>query len=50
MMMALGVDVHAQSARSGKPTERSRQKALAEAERAGLQQKLSALKKDISKT
>ncbi|HEX7987358.1 MAG TPA: peptidoglycan DD-metalloendopeptidase family protein [Duganella sp.] len=49
-MMALGVDVHAQTARSGKPTERSKQKALAEAERAGLQQKLSALKKDISKT
>ncbi|MET0320426.1 MAG: peptidoglycan DD-metalloendopeptidase family protein [Duganella sp.] len=33
-----------------KPTERSKQKALAEAERAGLQQKLTALKKDISKT
>lgn len=49
-MMALGADVHAQTARSGKPTERSKQKALAEAERAGLQQKLSALKKDISKT
>jgi septal ring factor EnvC (AmiA/AmiB activator) len=50
LMMALGVDAHAQTARSGKPTERSKQKALAEAERAGLQQKLSALKKDISKT
>jgi len=33
-----------------KPTERSKQKAVAEAERAGLQQKLDALKKDISKT
>ena len=31
-------------------TERSKQKALAEAERAGLQQKLDALKRDISKT
>jgi septal ring factor EnvC (AmiA/AmiB activator) len=39
-----------QNARAAKPTERSKQKALAEAERAGLQQKLSALKKDISKT
>jgi septal ring factor EnvC (AmiA/AmiB activator) len=33
-----------------KPTERSKQKAVAEAERAGLQQKLDALKRDISKT
>ena len=33
-----------------KTTERSRQKAVAEAERAGLQQKLDALKRDISKT
>jgi septal ring factor EnvC (AmiA/AmiB activator) len=41
---------NAQNARAVKPTERSKQKALAEAERAGLQQKLSALKKDISKT
>ncbi|HJU99664.1 MAG TPA: peptidoglycan DD-metalloendopeptidase family protein [Burkholderiaceae bacterium] len=31
-------------------TERAKQKAAAEAERAGLQQKLSALKRDISKT
>jgi septal ring factor EnvC (AmiA/AmiB activator) len=44
------VQAQAQTARSSKPTERSKQKALAEAERAGLQQKLSALKKDISKT
>lgn len=40
----------AQGAVFGKATERSKQKAAAEAERAGLQQKLSALKKDISKT
>ena len=33
-----------------KTTERSKQKAVAEAERAGLQQKLDALKRDISKT
>ncbi|PHV09395.1 protease [Janthinobacterium sp. BJB412] len=35
---------------AAKPTERSKQKAVAEAERAGLQQKLSALKRDISQT
>jgi septal ring factor EnvC (AmiA/AmiB activator) len=40
----------ASAAQFGKPTERSKQKAVAEAERAGLQQKLSALKKDIGKT
>ncbi|MGV7208198.1 murein hydrolase activator EnvC family protein [Oxalobacteraceae bacterium A2-2] len=33
-----------------KPTERSKQKLQAEAERSGLQQKLSALKRDIGKT
>ncbi|MTW03525.1 murein hydrolase activator EnvC family protein [Pseudoduganella ginsengisoli] len=33
-----------------KPTERSKQKAAAEAERAELQQKLNALKRDIGKT
>jgi septal ring factor EnvC (AmiA/AmiB activator) len=33
-----------------RPTERSKQKAAAEAQRAGIQQKLSALKRDISKT
>jgi septal ring factor EnvC (AmiA/AmiB activator) len=42
--------VGAQAAPFGKTTERSKQKAAAEAERAGLQQKLSALKRDISKT
>ena len=52
LITSLGAQVQAQAqtARSSKPTERSKQKALAEAERAGLQQKLSALKKDISKT
>jgi len=45
-MLSLGV----QAAPFGKMTERSKQKAAAEAERAGVQQKLSALKKDISKT
>jgi septal ring factor EnvC (AmiA/AmiB activator) len=33
-----------------RPTERSKQKAQAEAQRAGIQQKLNALKKDISRT
>lgn len=44
------VSLGAHGAPFGKATERSKQKAAAEAERAGLQQKLSALKKDISKT
>ncbi|MDL2353845.1 MAG: peptidoglycan DD-metalloendopeptidase family protein [Pseudomonadota bacterium] len=35
---------------AAKPTERSRQKAAAEASRAGIVQKLSTLKKDISRT
>ncbi|QNA91207.1 peptidoglycan DD-metalloendopeptidase family protein [Massilia sp. Dwa41.01b] len=35
---------------AAKPTERSRQKAAAEAKRAGIQQKLTALKKEISRT
>lgn len=38
------------SAAQARTTERSKQKAAAEAERAGLQQKLTALKRDISKT
>jgi septal ring factor EnvC (AmiA/AmiB activator) len=46
LMLSLG----ASAAPFGKTTERSKQKAVAEAERAGLQQKLSTLKKDISKT
>ena len=39
-----------QSLAAGKPTERSRQKAAAEAKRAGIQKQLSALKKEISRT
>ena len=38
------------AAAPAKPTERSKQKAAAEASRAGIQQKLQSLKKDISKT
>ncbi|MEC5158949.1 murein hydrolase activator [Janthinobacterium sp. CG_23.3] len=38
------------AAHGAKPTERSRQKAVAEQERAGLQQKLTALKRDIGRT
>jgi septal ring factor EnvC (AmiA/AmiB activator) len=38
------------AAAPAKPTERSKQKAVAEANRAGIVQKLQALKKDISKT
>lgn len=38
------------AAHGAKPTERSKQKAAAEAQRAGLQQKLTALKRDISRT
>jgi len=38
------------SALAAKPTERSRQKAAAEAKRAGIQQQLSTLKKEISRT
>jgi septal ring factor EnvC (AmiA/AmiB activator) len=48
--LVLMVCVTAQAAPFGKTTERSKQKAVAEAERAGLQQKLSALKRDIGKT
>ncbi|WP_176646092.1 murein hydrolase activator EnvC [Duganella sp. SG902] len=46
-MLSIGA---ASAAPFAKMTERSKQKAAAEAERAGVQQKLSALKKDISKT
>nr|WP_229467508.1 peptidoglycan DD-metalloendopeptidase family protein [Massilia sp. Mn16-1_5] len=38
------------TAAAAKPTERSKQKAAAEAQRAGIQQKLTALKKEISRT
>ncbi|MDQ2823743.1 MAG: peptidoglycan DD-metalloendopeptidase family protein [Pseudomonadota bacterium] len=40
----------AASGAPARPTERSKQKAAAEVQRAGIQQKLSALKRDISKT
>ena len=40
----------AASGAPARPTERSKQKAAAEAERAGIQQKLTALKRDITKT
>lgn len=49
-MLSLGAAGLTAAAPFAKPTERSKQKAVAEAERAGLQQKLSSLKKDISKT
>ncbi|WP_343730624.1 peptidoglycan DD-metalloendopeptidase family protein [Duganella sp.] len=49
-MLSLGPWHATAAAPFGKMTERSKQKAAAEAERAGVQQKLSALKKDISKT
>jgi len=45
--LALGGGAHAAPA---KPTERSKQKAVAEAERTALQQKLTALKRDIGQT
>ncbi|WUR12920.1 peptidoglycan DD-metalloendopeptidase family protein [[Empedobacter] haloabium] len=44
LALALCAGVHA------KPTERSKQKAAAEAQRAALQQKLNALKRDIGQT
>jgi septal ring factor EnvC (AmiA/AmiB activator) len=50
LLCAAWLAVPVAHAAPGKPTERSKQKALAEAERAGLQQKLTALKKDIGKT
>ncbi|KQW90363.1 protease [Massilia sp. Root418] len=46
-MLGAAVPAHAAPA---KPTERSKQKLQAEAERAGLQQKLNELKRDIGKT
>ncbi|MGJ7918318.1 protease, partial [Massilia sp. LXY-6] len=46
LALALG---EAQAAPS-RPTARSKQKAEAEAQRAGIQQQLNALKKDISRT
>ncbi|KQQ87569.1 protease [Massilia sp. Leaf139] len=46
----LAVSAAGTAAAAAKPTERSRQKAAAEAQRAGIQQKLTALKKEISRT
>jgi septal ring factor EnvC (AmiA/AmiB activator) len=48
LVMAAGWTTGAHGA--AKPTERSKQKAAAEATRAGIQQKLSTLKRDISRT
>jgi septal ring factor EnvC (AmiA/AmiB activator) len=48
---ALALALAAGAAHGGaRPTERSKQKAAAEATRAGIQQKLSVLKRDISRT
>jgi septal ring factor EnvC (AmiA/AmiB activator) len=47
-ILSLGLAASAHGA--ARPTERSKQKAAAEAERAGLQQKLSDLKRDIGRT
>nr|WP_038500917.1 peptidoglycan DD-metalloendopeptidase family protein [Janthinobacterium agaricidamnosum] len=48
--MCLALAISSGSAHGAKITERSKQKQAAEAQRAGLQQKLSALKRDISRT
>ena len=48
--LCLAVALASGSAHGAKPTERSKQKVAAELARAGLQQKLSALKRDISLT
>jgi len=51
LALALALSLAGGSAHAAaRATERSKQKAVAEAERAGLQQKLSALKRDISRT
>ncbi|MBB5605728.1 septal ring factor EnvC (AmiA/AmiB activator) [Janthinobacterium sp. S3M3] len=49
-MLCLALLFASGAAHGAKPTERSKQKAAAEAQRAGLQQKLTALKRDISVT
>ncbi|WP_425254795.1 murein hydrolase activator EnvC family protein [Janthinobacterium sp. NFX145] len=49
-MLCLALLLCSGAAQGAKPTERSKQKAAAEAQRAGLQQKLTALKRDISRT
>jgi len=48
--LSLALALGAAHAAPAKPTERSKQKLQAEAERAGLQQKLNELKRDIGKT
>ena len=51
LALALGLTLAAGAASgAAKPTERSKQKAAAEASRAGIEQKLSVLKRDISRT
>jgi septal ring factor EnvC (AmiA/AmiB activator) len=49
-LLACAMALASVQAAPSRPTERSKQKAAAEAERAGIQQKLSALKKDITHT
>lgn len=48
--LCLAVALAAPAAHAARQTERSKQKAAAEATRAGIQQKLSTLKRDISRT
>jgi len=50
LLLVLSLGLAASAHGAAKPTERSKQKAAAEAERAGLQQKLSDLKRDIGRT
>ena len=49
-LLCLALALASGAAQGAKITERSRQKAAAEAQRAGLQQKLDALKRDIGRT
>ena len=50
LLLALGAVHGADAARAAKPTERSKQKAAAESERAALARKLATLKAEIGKT
>jgi septal ring factor EnvC (AmiA/AmiB activator) len=50
VLLACALSIGTAQAAGRPPTERSKQKAQAEAQRAGIQQKLNALKKDISRT
>jgi septal ring factor EnvC (AmiA/AmiB activator) len=50
LLLLAALSAGAAPARPAKPTERSKQKAVVEAERAAVQQKLSALKKSIERT